>query len=189
MTINCIHCQSPQTVKNGISYHGHQRYLCRNCKRTFGLHNHRRINDNLREQALSLYAEGMGLRAIERVLGVSHNSVMNWVRLEVAGKALERVDAADIHTVEVDELWSFVGQKIATSGCGGLLIVLPKELSDGRWAVVQPAQAGSWLRKFLAALYTLTPLTTSDATERSFPKSSLSKVRRTPTPLKASTSD
>lgn len=73
--------------------------------------NHRRIDDTVREQALCLYAEGLGLRAIERILGVSHNSVMNWVRLEVAGKALERVDAAEIHTVEVDELWSFVGQK------------------------------------------------------------------------------
>ena len=94
MTINCPHCQSPQTVKNGISCHGHQRYLCRSCKRTFGLLNHRRIDDTLREQALRLYAEGLGLRAIERVLGISHNSVINWVRLEVAGKALERVDAA-----------------------------------------------------------------------------------------------
>ena len=189
MPITCTHCQSTQTTKNGTSCHGHQRYLCRSCKRTFGLVNHRRIDDTVREQALRLYAEGLGLRAIERILGVSHNSVMNWVRLEVAGKALERVDAAEIHTVEVDELWSFVGQKNATSGCGGLLIVLPKELSDGRWAVVQPARAESWLRKFLQALYTLTPLTTSDATERSFPKSSSFKARRTPTPLKASTSD
>ena len=185
MTINCIHCQSPQTVKNGISCHGRQRYLCRNCKRTFGLHNHRRIDDALREQALRLYAEGLGLRAIERVLVVSHNSVINWVRLEVAGKALERVDAADIHTVEVDELWSFVGQKNATSGCGGLLIVLPKEFSDGRWAVVQPAQAESWLRKFLAALYTLTPQTISGVTGHCFPKSNLSKARRIPIPSKA----
>ena len=37
--------------------------------------------------ALARYLEGVGLRATERLVGVSHNSVMNWVLEAVEGKA------------------------------------------------------------------------------------------------------
>ena len=45
---------------------------------------HRRVEPGLRENALRHYVEGVGLRATERLVGVSHNSVTNWVREEVA---------------------------------------------------------------------------------------------------------
>ena len=65
------------------------------------------MDDSLKEQALRQYAEGVGQRATERLLGVSHNSVMNWVKQEVAGKALAKIDASAITYVEADELWSY----------------------------------------------------------------------------------
>nr|WP_226572586.1 helix-turn-helix domain-containing protein [Microseira wollei] len=34
----------------------------------------------VRERCLKLYADGMGCRAIGRETGVSHNTVINWVR-------------------------------------------------------------------------------------------------------------
>jgi hypothetical protein len=36
---------------------------------------------------------------------------MRWVRQEVAGKALARLDEAQVQYVEADELWSYGDQK------------------------------------------------------------------------------
>ena len=134
----------------------------------------------LKQSALQPYAEGVGLRATERLVGVSHNSVMNRVKSEIAGKALAKVDASAISFVEADKLWSYVGKK-KQFGCGGLLIALPKEFLAERWAIATPQQPGRWVRRFLAALQSLTPPTSTDVTEPSLTKPSTSKARRTRT--------
>lgn len=93
--------------------------MCKACGRTFGDKNHRRIDSQTRDKALALYAEGMSARAIERVVGVSHNSVLGWVRKEVEDYALKPPPAAEQQVVEIDEMWSYVGSKKNRSGCGG----------------------------------------------------------------------
>ena len=185
MSIQCASCSSDQWVKNGRSRHGHQRYRCKHCGATFGELDRRLVPEALRQSALEHYAEGVGLRATERLVGVSHNSVMNWVRQEVAGKALAKVDASAITCVEADELWSYVGKKKELFGSGGLLIALPSEYSAGRWAIATPQRPGRWVRRFLAALQSLTPLTNTPATASSSTKSSTSKARRTRIPSRA----
>ena len=127
MNHSCPKCSSPEISKNGRSRHGNQRYVCRQCKATFGDTDGRRVSEEKKQLALRHYAEGVGQRATERLVGVSHNSVMNWVRQEVEGKALQKIDASEIEVVEADELWTFVGQKKLPSGYGGLLIALPGE--------------------------------------------------------------
>jgi hypothetical protein len=110
---------------------------------------------------------------------------MRWVRQEVAGKALAKLDSAQIETIEADELWSYVGSKKQQFGSGGLLIALPAAYSDGSWAIVTPEQPKRWARKFLAALISSTEAITTPATTPSSPKSSTSKPRRKPTSSKA----
>ncbi len=65
-----------------------------------------------------MYVNGMGFRGIERVTGVHHTTVMNWVR--TVGERLP--DAYAPQTVpevgELDELESFVGSKKTRSGSG-----------------------------------------------------------------------
>ena len=185
MKIACNACHGNETVKNGRSRHGNQRYRCKSCGATFGDLDARLVPNDLKESALRHYAEGVGLRATERLVGVSHNSVINWVKQEVAGKALSRIDASDISYVEADELWSFVGEKKEQFGSGGLLIVLPKEFSGGSWAIAIPRQPSHWVRKFLAALQSLTPPTTTNVTTPSSIKINTSKARPTPTPSRA----
>ncbi len=65
----------------------------------------------VREEALRLYLEGNSLRSIGRILHVHHQSVANWVN--AAEKQLpERVsDQTPTGSVEVDELFTFVGKK------------------------------------------------------------------------------
>lgn len=113
MSLICPQCRSSHTRKAGISRHGHQRWLCKGCGRTFGEKNYRLIDPATREKALAMYAEGIAARAIERLLGVSHNSVLGWVRKEVSAQALAPVPAQELQVVEIDEMWSYVGSKKA----------------------------------------------------------------------------
>jgi len=183
--LTCPRCQGSHIRKNGRSRHGHQRYVCVSCKATFGQEDHRRVDPALREDALRHYAEGVGLRATERLVGPSHNSIMRWVRQEVAGKALAKLDEAQVQYVEADELWSYAGQKKIPSGCGGLLIVLPTAYSAGRWAIVTPEQPKRWVRKFLAAITSATTPTIGKVTAPSFQHGSTPEAKRTPTTSKA----
>jgi len=185
MTPNCTTCGSNKSVKNGTSRHGHQRYRCNQCGATFGELDRRRVDDSLKEQALRHYAEGVGQRVTERLLGVSHNSVMNWVKQEVAGKALAKIDPSAITYVEADELWSYVSEKKEIFGSGGLLIALPEKYSGGLWAVATPLQPASWVRRFLAALSSLTPATSGTPTTESSSKKGVKRARPTPSPSKA----
>jgi transposase-like protein len=149
--MKCPHCESEKIVKNGISRHGHQRWICRGCEKTFGEKDKRRVDPAKKEQALAYYLEGVGLRATERLLGVSHNSVMNWVLEEVAGKILPSLESDEVKWVEADELWTYVGKKKNLAGSGGLLIALPRKLAGGRWGIVAPKRPSTWMRNFLMA--------------------------------------
>jgi transposase-like protein len=185
MTTSCPQCSSTQSVRNGSSRHGHQRYRCKSCGATFGDIDHRLVEPKLKEQALQQYAEGIGQRVTERLLGVSHSSVMNWVKQEVAGKALAKIDAADVVYVEADELWSYVSEKKAIFGSGGLLIALPEKYSAGLWAVATPTRPKLWVRRFLAALGSLTPVTSGTPTTKSLSKNTDKPARHTPSQSKA----
>ena len=186
MNLACPRCTlTDQVVKNGRSRHGHQRWRCKGCALTFGERDHRLIAPAIKQSALRHYAEGVGLRATERLVGPSHNTIIGWVRQEVAGQALARLDAAQVQYVEADELWSYVGSKKDQFGCGGLLIALPAEFSAGRWAIVTPEQPERWARRFLKALTSSTAPTTGAATQPSSPPGSTPKARRTRTSSRA----
>ena len=151
--MNCPHCKTKNIVKNGNSQHGRQRFLCRDCQRTFGVADRRRVCAATQAQARRLYLEGVGFRGIERLLGVSHVSVMNWVKAQARSlPPLPGVDPAEVEWVECDELCTFIGKKKPFAGSGGLLIVLPNASADGRWAIAAPKRPKVFLRSYLAAL-------------------------------------
>ncbi|ADX81490.1 IS element protein [Sulfolobus islandicus HVE10/4] len=60
---------------------GRQRYLCRDCGRYFlGDATYHHHSKKLREEALRLYANGMSMRAISRVLNVPLGTVFTWIK-------------------------------------------------------------------------------------------------------------
>ena len=71
--------------------------------------------------ALQLYLEGLSLWGIERLLKISHVTVLKWVRQ--GGKAIERLrreaEPKEVRQVEIDELCSYIGEKKAKVGMGG----------------------------------------------------------------------
>ncbi|EDZ93315.1 hypothetical protein AmaxDRAFT_3967 [Limnospira maxima CS-328] len=51
----------------------------------------------------------MGFRAIERVTGISHNTILNWVRVAETHIDEENYEIPEI--AQIDELQTFVGSK------------------------------------------------------------------------------
>ena len=47
---------------------------------------------DIQELCVKMTLKGMGFRAIERVTGISHNKVLNWVRLAAAQISEENFD-------------------------------------------------------------------------------------------------
>lgn len=76
----CPKCQSSGIVKSGI-VNDKQRYLCKKCRYYFTVNKiGKKIDDYYVTKALQLYLEGLSFREIERIIGVSHVTVSNWVK-------------------------------------------------------------------------------------------------------------
>jgi transposase-like protein len=112
-------CQQPTAVYHcGLNATGSQRWRCRRCQRYFTpLRKPLGHAPASREAALRLYPAGASLRAIGRLLHVNHQSVANWVA--AAAAQLPAVVSAPTagETVEVDELYTFVGKKKPATMC------------------------------------------------------------------------
>jgi AcrR family transcriptional regulator/transposase-like protein len=76
----CPDCQSDRVAKNGRQQ-GKQRYVCRGCGRQFvDRYTDRGYPLEIRQKCLDLHQAGISFREIERSTGVSHNTVINWVK-------------------------------------------------------------------------------------------------------------
>ncbi len=76
----CPNCGSPEYTKSGVIKQ-RQRYRCKDCSYYFTVNKlGKKIDDYYVNKALQLYLEGLTYREIERILGISHVSVINWVK-------------------------------------------------------------------------------------------------------------
>lgn len=77
---SCPKCKQNAAVKSGV-VKDRQRYKCKQCNYFFTVNKQGKSTDPYYViKALQLYVEGISLREIERILGVSHVSVRNWVQ-------------------------------------------------------------------------------------------------------------
>ncbi|MBA3921931.1 MAG: IS1 family transposase, partial [Nostocaceae cyanobacterium] len=105
--MKCPHCESTQTSKNGHR-RAKQNYLCKHCGRQFlESYSSKGYSDDAKNICIKMYLDGMGFRAIARVTGISHNTVINWVKQSEI--SLREPDASeenleDLHTAggEID---------------------------------------------------------------------------------------
>lgn len=80
MNPKCPKCAKSNVVKSGI-IKDRQRFKCKDCHYFFTVQKiGKQVDDYTVIKALQLYIEGVSYREIERLLGISHVSVMNWVR-------------------------------------------------------------------------------------------------------------
>lgn len=121
MVLRCTGCGSDRRSKAGI-HKGNQRYKCKDCGRHYSVAQYSRIYPQAtRRLALEMYLEGLGFRAIGRVLKVSYVTVFGWIK-ELGCKAEELKSEQSVEVVELDEMHTYVGNKKVTSGYGLLLI-------------------------------------------------------------------
>jgi len=115
--ISCPSCGSHHVVKSGRSA-GRQKYLCRDCGKYFlGDASYYHHSRKLGEEALKMYANGMSMRAISRVLNVSLGIVFTWIKrygrqkyeelVELWGKVKDLVKGKVI-----DEIWTYLFKNI-----------------------------------------------------------------------------
>lgn len=114
----CLKCGSEERTKAGMAY-GRQRYKCKGCGYHYTRESARGKPDEMKKMALHLYLEGLGFRAIGRVLGVSNVSVLKWIRaFGEQAEALHKADNQAPKEVMIDEMWHFVCSKKRNSGSG-----------------------------------------------------------------------
>lgn len=124
MVLLCKHCGSDKSVKNG-SVKGKQRYLCKSCGLTFR-EGDERIRYTLEQhiRVIKLYTEGVGLRSIERLEGISAPLLVRWIR-SFAKVLREKLctteipaNSKDVVILEMDELYTYYQKKAKEPMCG-----------------------------------------------------------------------
>ena len=109
--IKCPACHSDSIKKNGKKVNGKQNYQCHACKRQFiGDHalSYRGCHSGVASKILHLMVRGSGVRDIAEVERVSIGKV-----LKTLSKSKYQLQAKQKYyeTLEVDEFWTFVGNK------------------------------------------------------------------------------
>jgi transposase-like protein len=106
MSQECPSCRSfNRQIKTGRNRCGTQRFLCRECGKTYTLEPKQQgYAEEVREKAVRLYVEGNNFRRIGRLLSVNHQPVVNWVNAyheKIKDKTLLPTDST---AIEVDQL-------------------------------------------------------------------------------------
>ena len=129
----CPKCQNNQIVKSGI-VKNRQRYLCKSCNYFFSVNKlGKKIDDYYVTKALQLYLEGLSFREIERIIGVSHVSISNWVQ-EFKIKKPENSNYHPTYKIFNHlELVEFLKNKEILSGAGMIITELGDKFMLIKW--------------------------------------------------------
>ena len=94
---------------------GSQCYKCQECHHRYTPEpKPRGISDEVRLKAVRMYVDGGNVRRIARHLGVSHQSVANWVNA-FAAQLPDAPVPESVDTVELDELYTLIKLKNVAS--------------------------------------------------------------------------
>lgn len=134
MTNNvCPKCSGSHIVKSGIIKE-RQRFLCKDCKYYFTVNKlGKKIDDYYVTKALQLYLEGLSYREIERIIGVSHVSVSNWVKEFKLKKPLHPNYHPSYKILKHEELVEFLKNKEQLSGAGMIITELGDKFMLIKW--------------------------------------------------------
>jgi insertion element IS1 protein InsB len=122
MTTSCFYCDSTNIVKNGKTYYGEQRHLCKDCKRQFiQCRKYFKLTIAQKEQISALLLERISLEGILRFLKISAYHLYTYMD-KLYGQTLYNLNISTLisHSKEIDlqcfecendEAWSFVGHK------------------------------------------------------------------------------
>lgn len=115
-------CRHENVKRFGHDRHGHQRFRCKDCGLTWIEKSpqpigNMRIDHRKAVLALRMLLEGNSLRSVERLLGISHATILKL--LETVGRRAvayweTNMNNLPVMDVQVDETWGFIGMKEKT---------------------------------------------------------------------------
>lgn len=131
--IACPKCQNNKIVKSGI-INKKQRYLCKNCNYFFTVNKiGKKIDDYYVTKALQLYLEGLSYREIERIIGVSHVSISNWIKSFNIKKPVNTNYHPTYKILNHLELIEYIKNKKTLSGAGMIITELGDKFMLIKW--------------------------------------------------------
>ncbi len=109
--MQCPKCGSEHIRKNGHR-RSKQNHICVNCGRQFiDQYTPQGFSSEIKRLCFKMYVNGMGLRAIARVVETTHTSIIAWIK-QIAAKLPDAYIPEQLPQVgELDELETFVGRK------------------------------------------------------------------------------
>lgn len=126
--IECKFCGKSNYKKYGF-YNGKQKYECKECRKVFIIGDEReKYSYEKKLKVIKMYLEGMGIRSIERVEGVSAPLILKWIKgvaKVIKNKLMETKvpdNIKDIEILEADEITTYIKKNKIESGYGLLLI-------------------------------------------------------------------
>ena len=135
--MKCRKCDSEAIVKNGFMA-GNQRYKCKKCSFQFTRETSHGKPMKDKILALILYLSGLSMNMTAKIIGVSTQTIMRWIR-SFYHKFAETVQYdSTIEEIEVDEMVSYIGKKKSGFGSGKLLIITLENSLGGNVVIVAP---------------------------------------------------
>lgn len=119
LNCKCKYCGSDRINKMSI-IRNKQRYLCRDCKRTFreGKDKRKKYSEDFKIEAIKWYLENVGIRSIARRLKISASLVSYWIKQFgqiIKDKMLNAEvpeDIKDIEILEADEIVTYIKKNL-----------------------------------------------------------------------------
>ena len=84
----CRDCQSSNLILNGKTQAGNQRYKCKDCGSTKVLQLVEKYSAARQELVAQTYVERNSSRSVGRIFGISHRTVLNWLKKSPDATAL-----------------------------------------------------------------------------------------------------
>lgn len=129
----CPQCQSDKIIKSGV-LNARQRYKCKTCKYHFTVNKlGKSIDKYYVTKALQLYLEGISYREIERLLGVSHVTVMKWVKKYKINRALQSDYHPTYKILNHEELSKYFSKRENVKGAGVIITELGDKFMLIKW--------------------------------------------------------
>ena len=111
--MECKVCKEEKgQIKAGKTKAGSQIYKCKICgKRYIPKPKERMYSEEVNRQAIKLYMEGNSGRAVGRILGISKNTCLYWIKKYAKTVEEKNYSNERVKIIEMDELYSFVERK------------------------------------------------------------------------------
>lgn len=133
LTKKCPKCKSFSIIKSGI-IGDKQRYKCKECLYFFTVDKiGKEIDSYFVVKALQLYLEGVSFRECERILGVSHVTISNWVKKYNIQRPVDTTYHPTYKILSESELQNYFSSKDSVRGKGMIITEVGDKFMLIKW--------------------------------------------------------